>query len=73
MANKSRRNFPSLKRRGYENCAEYSAFPHRPDRSRRLAIFLPQFFGSFPFSSPGGALFERFNIGYGPRRVLQQE
>jgi len=35
------------------------------------AIFLPQFFGSFPFSSPGEALFRRFNTGYGPQRVSQ--
>src|SRR6266581_663025 len=34
---------------------------------RGIAIFPPQFFSSFPFSSPGGALFGGFNTRQGPK------
>jgi len=35
-------------------------------------MFLPQFFGSFPSSSPGGAFFGGFNTGQGPKRGLHK-
>ncbi len=35
-------------------------------------MFLPQFFGIFPSCSPGGAFFEGFNTGQGPKRGLHK-
>src|SRR5258706_14220031 len=51
------------------NIAHYSS---APPELRRIAIFLPQFFGSLSFLPPGGALFGRFNTGHGPTRALQK-
>src|ERR1700704_5984436 len=42
------------------------SFSARPEPGR-AAIFLPQFFGSFPSSSPGAALFWGFNTEQGPK------
>src|SRR5882762_399128 len=43
-----------------------------PPELRRIAIFLPQFFGSLSFLRPGAALFRRFNSGHGPKRALHK-
>src|SRR5437899_394657 len=51
---------------------DYKPFPSRPNPVGRAATLLPQFFGSFPFSSPGGALFGRFNTRQGPKRALHK-
>src|SRR5258706_9188489 len=51
------------------NIAHYSSNPPEP---RRIAIFLPQFFGSLSFLRPGAALFRRFNSGHGPKRALHK-
>src|SRR6267154_5810122 len=51
------------------NIAHYSS---DPPELRRIAIFLPQFFGSLSFLRPGAALFRRFNSEHGPERALHK-
>src|SRR5437773_12129662 len=58
---------------GIQTRAEYSAFLLRPAAGLGIAMFLPQFFGSFPSSSPGAALFRVFNTGQDPKRGLHKE
>src|SRR6266852_6139305 len=63
---------PSLERRGNKSALNIAhSFSARPPTGR-AAIFPPQFFGSFPFFPPGGALFGRFNTRHGPKRALSQ-
>src|SRR6266849_8558362 len=58
---------PPLLRRGYKSELNIAHSFLRPASSKHVAIFLPQFFGSFPSSSPGGALFGGFNNVQGPK------
>src|SRR5258706_10430285 len=51
------------------NITHYSS---APPELRRIAIFLPQFFGSLSFLAPAAALFRRFNGEHGPKRALHK-
>src|SRR5258708_15264427 len=61
---------PSLERRGNKSALNIAHYSSAPPELRRIAIFLPQFFGSLSFLPPGAALFRRFNTGHGPKRAL---
>jgi hypothetical protein len=53
---------------------DYSASAAARACRGRIAIFLPQFFGSLPFFPPGDALFARFNGACDdPHRVVRRK
>jgi hypothetical protein len=49
---------------------DYSASAAARACRGRIAIFLPQFFGSLPVFPPDGARFARFNAPFDPHRVV---